>query len=94
MFGGGTPTGLFGGAIVQTSTSGDLNMNNAGDIVTLTNATDSVIVTFDVTPHSDNPNESYTRFPDITGEFIQHHLANSAALFSPGTKVDGTQFLP
>ena len=35
VFGGGTPTGNFGGAIVQTSTSGDLNMNNAGDFVTL-----------------------------------------------------------
>lgn len=94
VFGGGTPTGLFGGAIVQTSTSGDLNMNNAGDIMTLTDPTGNVIVSFDVTPLSDNPNESYTRFPDITGDFIQHHLANSLLVYSPGTKVDGTPFLP
>lgn len=94
VFGGGTPSGLFGGAIVQTSTSGDLNMNNAGDIVTLTDPTGVVITSFDLTPMSDNPNESYTRFPDITGEFIQHHLANASLVFSPGTKVDGTKFLP
>ena len=94
IFGGGTPTGLFGGAIVQTSTSGDLNMNNAGDIMTLTDQTGKVITSFDITPLSDNPNESYTRFPDITGDFIQHHLANGSLVFSPGTKVDGTRFLP
>jgi len=94
VFGGGTPTGLFGGAIVQKSTSGDLNMNNAGDIITLTDAAGTVILSYDITPLSDNPNESYSRFPDIIGDFTQHHLANSALLFSPGTKVDGTRFLP
>jgi hypothetical protein len=94
VFGGGTPTGLFGGAIVQTSTSGDLNMNNAGDIITLTDADGTVIVSFDVAPLSDNPNESYTRSPDITGDFVQHHYAREAVFFSPGTKTDGTRFLP
>lgn len=94
IFGGGTPTGLFGGAIVQTSTSGDLNMNNAGDIVTLTDPSGTAITSFDLTPLSDNPNESYSRFPDITGDFIQHYLANASLVFSPGTKVDGTRFLP
>ena len=94
VFGGGTPTGLFGGAVVQTSTSGDLNMNNAGDIITLTDASGAVIVSYDVTPLSDNPNESYTRWPDITGDFVQHHYAKEAVFFSPGTKTDGTRFLP
>jgi len=94
VFGGGIPTGTFGGSIVQTSTSGDLNMNNAGDIVTLTDPSGEVIASFDITPLSDNPNESYTRFPDITGIFVQHYAANPALLFSPGTKVDGTRFLP
>lgn len=91
VFGGGTPTGTFGGSIVQTSTSGDLNLNNAGDEMTLTDASGTVIVTMDIEPLSNNPNESYTRDPDISGSFVQHSTVNSA-LFSPGTKVDGSSF--
>lgn len=91
VFGGGTPTGSFGGAIVQTSTSGDMNLNNAGDFVTVTDGAGTVVVTFDIEPLSNNPNESYTRNPDITGNFEQHS-ANTPLLFSPGTKVDGSPF--
>lgn len=91
IFGGGTPTGTFGGAIVQTSTSGDLNLNNAGDIMTFTDADGNVLIEFDIEPLSNNPNESYTRNPDITGEFEQHG-DNTPVLFSPGTKIDGSPF--
>jgi hypothetical protein len=91
VFGGGTPTGTFGGATVQTSTSGDLNMNNAGDFMTILNPAGDVIVTFDITPLSDNPNESYTRNPDLTGAFEQHN-DNTPLLFSPGTKINGSPF--
>lgn len=91
IFGGGTPTGSFGGATVQTSTSGDLNMNNAGDKVTVKDASGNVIVTFDIEPLSNNPNESYTRNPDLTGDFEQH-ATNTSKLFSPGTKIDGSPF--
>ncbi|MEY2923519.1 MAG: hypothetical protein RLZZ337_59, partial [Bacteroidota bacterium] len=91
IFGGGTPTGSFGGATVQTSTSGDLNMNNAGDKVTVKDASGNVIVTFDIEPLSNNPNESYTRNPDLTGDFEQH-TTNTSKLFSPGTKIDGSPF--
>jgi hypothetical protein len=93
LFGGGTPTGSFGAALVQTTTTGAINLNNAGDVLTITDAQDSVMITFDVTPYSDNPNESYTRSPDITGEFIQHSTVGSGALlFSPGTRLDGSPF--
>ena len=94
VFGGGNPTGSFGGALVQTASGGAINMNNAGDLVTLEDATGNVVLTFDVEPLSDNPNESYTRYPDITGDFVQHAAVTEAngALFSPGTKVDGTSF--
>ncbi len=93
VFGGGTPTppGGFGGALVQTSTSGDLNLNNAGDRMILTNAADSILIDFDIAPLSDNPNESYTRNPDITGGFEQHG-DNSTRLFSPGTRRDLSPF--
>ncbi|MGA1381396.1 MAG: lamin tail domain-containing protein, partial [Schleiferiaceae bacterium] len=93
LFGGGTPTGSFGGAVVQTTTTGAMNLNNAGDVLTVTDAQDSVMLTFDVTPYSDNPNESYTRSPDITGEFVQHSTVGSGSLlFSPGTRLDGSSF--
>lgn len=93
LFGGGTPTGSFGGAVVQTTTTGAMNMNNAGDVLTVTDAQDSVMLSFDVTPYSDNPNESYTRSPDITGEFVQHSTVGSGSLlFSPGTRLDGSPF--
>ncbi len=92
VFGGGTLTGTFGGALVQTSTTGDLNLTNATDSITLTDPSGAVVASFDITPLSDNPNESYTKNPDLTGDFVQHHYANSGLLFSPGTKIDGTNF--
>ena len=94
LFGGGTPTGSFGGALVQTASEGSLNISNAGDIVTLRDTNDTVILTFDVYNLSGNPNESYTRNPDLTGGFVQHAGIPEAngALFSPGTKLDGTSF--
>jgi hypothetical protein len=91
IFGGGNPTGTFGGALVQKSSSGDLNLNNAGDILTLTDSSSNVILVYDITPLSDNPNESYTRNPDITGVFEQH-LKSSTAKFSPGTKINTSPF--
>lgn len=94
VFGGGTPTGSFGGALVQTASSGQLNLNNAGDVLTLKDAQGNTIRTFDVTPLSDNPNEAYTRSPDITGDFLQHSAIPEAGgrLFSPGTRLNGTNF--
>ena len=101
LFGGGDPTGAFGNAIIQTATSGKLNMNNAGDFVTVYNTNGEVVLTFDVEPLSNNPNESYTRYPDLNLDpdadgilFYQHTGIGEAlgAFFSPGTKIDGTNF--
>ena len=101
LFGGGNPTGAFGNAIVQTATTGLLNMNNAGDFVTLYNNAGEVILTFDIEPLSNNPDESYSRYPDLNTEpdadgvlFYQHSsiTESSGTLFSPGTKIDGSNF--
>ena len=94
LFGGGTPTGAFGGSIVQVASQGVLNMNNSGDFVTIYDINEISVLTFDVEPLSNNPNESYTRNPDITGEFEQHAEIpeSSGTLFSPGTRIDGTNF--
>ena len=92
VFGGGTPTGSFGNAVVQTSTFGDLNLNNTGDVMYLFNPEDSLMLSFDIEPLSNNPNESYTRNPDITGDFEQHGTIEGGRLFSPGTRTDGSPF--
>jgi hypothetical protein len=69
-------------------------MTNAGDIVILADPIGNIILTFDIYPLSNNPNESYTRNPDLTGEFEQHAGIEAAngALFSPGTEIDGSPF--
>ncbi len=94
VFGGGTPTGTFGGSIVQTASGGQLNMNNAGDFVTVRNAQGTTILTFDVNGLSGNPNESYTRNRDIYQDFARHSTIQAAQgrIHSPGTKINGTSF--
>ena len=92
VFGGGTPTGNFGGSLVFAASVQVLNLNNSGDVLTIKNSNDSTIFIFDVTPLSNNPNESYTRSPDLNGDFVQHAGVNPGVLFSPGTKSDGTNF--
>ena len=91
VFGGGTPLGNFGGAQVFTASNQVLNLNNAGDMMTFTDSSGNMVIEFDVTPLSGNPDESYTRDPDLSGDFVQHNGV-SGTLFSPGTKTDGTPF--
>jgi hypothetical protein len=91
IFGGGTLTGTFGNALIQKTTTGDLNLTNAGDIITIKDALNNVVLSIAIAPWSDNPNESYTRNPDVTGDFVQHNTINTKK-FSPGTKVDGLPF--
>lgn len=93
VFGGSTPVGNFGGAIVQAATASavGLNLNNSGEIVIIKDASGQVILTFDSDALSNNPNESYTRNPDLIGSFEQHN-DNTPLLFSPGTYIDGTPF--
>jgi hypothetical protein len=94
LFGGGAPAGSFGGSATQITTGGQLNLNNAGDELIVTDAMGNVILSFDINPLSGNPDESYTRDPDLTGDFVQHAsiAAANGGLFSPGTKLDGSSF--
>ena len=92
IFGGGTPTGEFGGAVVQIASTGYLGLNNSGDTITINDGTtDLVQVAYGAEGGYD---QSLTRDPDIIGDFVQHAAASGSggALFSPGTKVDGAQF--
>jgi|GEM_PF-709819 uncharacterized protein YjdB len=92
VFGGGTPAGNFGGALVLADTGSEgLSLNNSGEVIIIKNAAGNTMLTFDSDALSGNPNESYTRNPDITGNFEQHN-DNTLLLFSPGTKIDGSSF--
>ncbi|MFA9213474.1 MAG: Ig-like domain-containing protein [Candidatus Methylacidiphilales bacterium] len=93
VFGGGTPTGSFGGAIIQTATTSDLNLTNAGDTITVRDSANNFILSLDIEPWSNNPNEAYTRSPDITGVFVQHRsILGNTKTFSPGTDINGMAF--
>ncbi|ULC59571.1 lamin tail domain-containing protein [Flaviramulus sp. BrNp1-15] len=91
VFGGGTPTGSFGSAIVQTASEGELNFSNGGDIVTVRNTLDDEVVVFNSSSAgvSLSDNQSVTRDPDITGSFSLHTDANASLLFSPGALASG-----
>ncbi|MCB9080383.1 MAG: ExeM/NucH family extracellular endonuclease [Lewinellaceae bacterium] len=94
IFGGGTPTGKFGGAATQIASTGSLGLNNGGDVVTLMNGA-TVIASYTYGSEGGD-NQSLTRDPDITGAtpLVKHSTATGAAgrLFSAGSKVNGTRF--
>jgi len=94
VFGGGVPTGGFGGSLVQTASTGALILNDSGDRITLRDAVDGVIAAVAYGPEG-GKNQSLTRAPDISGEFEKHASAagSGGRLFSPGTHLDGTPFV-
>ena len=94
VFAGGTPTGAFGNSLVQTASGGSLGLNNGGDSVTLNDGSSDIVTTS--YGSEGGSNQSLTLDPDVIGAEprVKHSLATGSggALFSPGTKVDGTQF--
>jgi hypothetical protein len=95
VFGGGSPTGSFGGSIVQAASRGALGLNNPGDTLTLLDPDASVMLFLAYGPEG-GQDHSLTRSPDLTGpEPLVGHLTapgSGGARFSPGTKVDGSAF--
>ena len=93
VFGGGTPTGYFGGSLVQIASSGSLSLNNTGDSILLY---DGLVYHAAVSYGEEgNADQSLTIDPDIYGSgFERHSLAagSGGALFSPGTMIDGSPF--
>ncbi|MDH3402392.1 MAG: lamin tail domain-containing protein [Acidobacteriota bacterium] len=93
VFGGGSPTGLFGNMVVQTASGGSLGLNNGGDTVTLNDGFgDQAMATYG---SEGGDNQSLTLDPDVSGPaFVKHSAATGSggALYSPGTKIDGSQF--
>ncbi len=93
VFGGGNPTGSFGGAQVYTASTGSLSLNNSGDTISLLDPNSTIIDTVNYSALASN-DQSLTRSPDLTGPFVLHSQAQGSggALFSPGTRIDGTPF--
>jgi hypothetical protein len=95
VFGGGAPVGIFGNSLVQTATSGELGMSTIGDIVTVENTNGIPVASYSFGREADD-SQAITRSPDVTGPepLVKHSSAagSDGALFSPGTKVDGSSF--
>lgn len=91
VFGGGTPTGDFGGSMTQTA--GGLSLNNGGDDLILKNDSGVEIINYTYGGATD---QSETRSPDLTGDFADHTSADTddGSAFSPGTRIDGSTFQP
>jgi len=104
VFGGGVPTGRFGGATVQWAAfNGRLNLSNAGDVLTLRDAGGTRAKQLSWGDCAGEPcaSEHYTgdlgvesslvRWPELTGTWRAHgEVAGSR--FSPGVRADGTVF--
>jgi len=69
---------------------GGLVLNNGGDTVTIARG-ETVLTSLTYGPEG-GQDQSLTRAPDLTGDFVQHLAANAAARFSPGRKTDGALF--
>jgi hypothetical protein len=95
VFGGGSPTGFFGGMLVQNSSVGFLGLNNSGDTMTLNSGIgDAAVASYTGSEGGDN--QSITLDPDVVGAlpWVKHSLAagSGGTLFSPGTLINGSAF--
>jgi hypothetical protein len=93
IFGGGIPSGDFGGSQVQVT--GTLGLNNRGDSIIVLDGSGNLRLRISYGPEG-NHDQSLTRSPDLNGPlpFLLHSDLSDAngSLYSPGTKVDGTGF--
>lgn len=91
VYGGGTPTDIPG--LVFTATTGSLSLNNGGDNIVLRDGS-TIIANLSYGAEAGN-NESLTRYPSFTGDFVRHSLVPGAidALFSPGTSATGIPYV-
>ncbi len=100
VFGGGSPNAAdpaFGGAQVVTASTGRLSLTNSGLHIVVRDASGNLVAQFTYggsTSLNADKNQSLTRSPDVTGDFVLHAQApgSDARVFSPGTRADGTPF--
>lgn len=94
VFGGGIPVGTFGNSTVYTPTSswnGLTNPDNTNAVLNLLNSNGVPISSYDYNSFG-TPDQSITRNPDFTGDYVLHTTAISFLRYSPGTMADGRAF--
>jgi hypothetical protein len=102
VFGGGVPTGRFGGAQVQWAAfAGRLDLSNEGDVLTLRDATGTLVKQMSWGDCAGQPcardhragelgiGSSLVRWPEMVGGWAVH-TEKSPFNFSPGVHADGT----
>ncbi len=95
VFGGGNPTGIFGGTEVQLASTGSLQLDELGDTVTLQDDSMVTMDTYTLVSGTTNNNQSVVRNPDITGsDTLVNHFSDAGAndVWSPGTQTDNSFF--
>ena len=105
VFGGGEPSGDFGGTIIQWALfGGSLSLSNAGDVITIIDyfgdtvrqvswgTCGSIPCAQDNITYNLGIDMSVTRDPEFTGSWTNHTVVNPGTEFSPGTRADGTPF--
>lgn len=103
VFGGGDAPDSTASVIYATSNAQDpgipygLDLDDAGDRMVLLDANGLFVDDFTYGDQGGTPaasDESLTRDPDLTGDFTPHTQATNAsgAIFSPGTRTDGSAF--
>jgi hypothetical protein len=100
VFGGGTAPDDTATAAFVTSNANEgaipfgLHMDNDGDTLRLLDKDGALVASFSYgagEPLEAVTDESMTRNPDVTGDWSAHSAA-SELLFSPGTRIDGSEF--
>ena len=103
VFGGGEPPESYGSVTFVSANAQDpgipfgLDLDDAGDVIRLQDSDGLTVFAFTYGDEGGLPapsDQSITRDPDLTGDFVSHGEASSSegALFSPGTRNDGTPF--
>jgi predicted extracellular nuclease len=89
LFGGGTPTGTFGGATVLV---GGFSLSPLSGTVTFRDAASVTLATRSYTGTTSD-NRSITLNPQLTGTAMSFHDLVGTGTQSPGTLADGTTFV-
>jgi len=103
VFGGGDPPDSTQAVLFFASNAQDpgdpygLDLDDAGDRIRLLDADGLTVASYAYGDEGGQPavsDESSTRDPDLTGDFTPHSQAalSQGAIFSPGTRVDGSAF--